>query len=189
MTTRFDPADPGLKAWDSTIAYRGGDLATYSGAIWRATKDNTNVTPAAGSTWQSILAAPTGQTVGFIGSTTAATPNAAHGVNGTPVTLAPDAGFVGWPHVEELDLIYASVGTETVTAAVTATFDDGTTATGTFTATSTSTHGYDAGAGSSAYDALIKSGHYVTGLSLVVQSSIDASTATVTLKVRANEIR
>lgn len=134
-------------------------------------------------TWTQVLG-PVGA-AGFRQTLSAATPSATLNTNGTAVTGAPDAGFNGI-NVDEVDLVYGSVGAETVTTTITATFSDGTTSSAvTDTSTSSTTHSLDI----TALQALRKTGLYVTGVSVVVQSSINSSTATVTPKITGAETR
>ena len=126
-----------------------------------------------------------GAMAGFTQSTAAATPNATLNTNGAAVTTGPDVGFSGLT-VDDIDLVYASVGVETVTATITATFNDGTTSSAvTDTSTTTATHSLDI----TSLQNLRKSGLYVTLVSVVAQSSINSSTATVTARVRGEEVR
>jgi len=123
---------------------------------------------------------------GFNSSISPILPASTHDTDGTEVDVTPDMGFSGIAIITELDLIYTGLATETVTVTITATFDDATTGVFTASANSNSTHGYDQN-GSNLTN-LTKSGHYVTQLAIVVQSSIDSSGASVTAVFRGIEV-
>ena len=157
-----------------------GDFASQLAAA--LTTQASTIAAAAITTAQAATAA---RNASFIQTGSAATPSATTDTYGTAVTFSPDAGFVGLTHLTALKLVYGSVGSETVTVLLTATFDDETTATlnpPTKTASATEFLSEDLTFNVSGEDltSLLKSGHTIETLDVQVKSSIPSSTATVT---------
>jgi hypothetical protein len=138
------------------------------------------VTPGTDATkWLTFVSSSEARIVGA-----AALPSATLNTNGTPVLLLPDTGDTGFVNLDELKLVYAAVGSETVTVTATSTFDDATTASITDTATANATHELTL---DSVISALVKDGHRITQIAIAVKSSINSSTATVTATVVGEE--
>jgi hypothetical protein len=125
---------------------------------------------------------------GFVASNgTPATPNASLGVYGSYQTLTvPVTGFSG-VLVVAATLTFASVGSETVTANVTFTFSDASTQSTSVNPTATSNQTTALAVVGGLVKAF-KNGVYVTGIEVQAKSSINSSTATVTLTAYGQNI-
>jgi hypothetical protein len=168
-------------AYSATVLYTANDLVTYSGATYKALDASRGVTPGTDATkWLTYVSPGIARIVGA-----AALPSATANTNGTAVNLIPDTGDVGFANIDELELVYAAVGTETVTVTATATFSDATTNFITDTSTTSQTKELTL---DSIIGNLEKDGNQVTQIAILVKSSIPSSTATVTPTVTGMEV-
>lgn len=117
----------------------------------------------------------------FLGTSGALAPSATSATYGTGYTFLPDNGFAGFLPFA-VDIVAASVGSETLTFQTIATYNDATTTTvASVTATSSSTVSLTA----AQLLALLAGadGRYLVSLAVNVKSSISSSGATATFNV------
>ncbi|MDE2104333.1 MAG: hypothetical protein KGL39_44255 [Patescibacteria group bacterium] len=125
----------------------------------------------------------------FLASAPAAAPSATASTYGTAEAVPLDSGFASLTELRSLKIVYGSVATETVTAKLTFSYSDGSTAvvvTDTTTANATHYGSPDpliiAGvSGTVNLHTIVKSGVRITGITVAAESSISSSTATVTV--------
>lgn len=96
-----------LGAWNATRPYRFNDAVSYDGQLWRAKRDNMNVTPVAGADWELLVAkgatgatgaqGPVGATgpAGTTGATGATGPAGATGATGATGPQGPAGAGTG----------------------------------------------------------------------------------------------
>ncbi len=118
-------------------------------------------------------AADAARPAGLVRTPAAATPNATHNVDGTARVVSPTAGFTAISQVTTVALAYASLGVETVTVTVKATYSDA--STGQVTDSKAI-----AGTNTLTLPALQKDGVIIASVAITAKSTIDSSGAAVT---------
>lgn len=170
-----DPADATTTTGEGQGSEGAWHMDVASGDYWVV------VTYSGHRIWELHTASSSGPHTVYNQIISVAEPNASSGVDGTAVDITLASGVRGIDIITEIALVWTSMSTESVQATLTATFDDATTNTMTSTRTTNGTNrltGLD-------MTNLHKHGHYLTGLSINVRSSILSSTADVTMSMLA----